>query len=133
MLYTFDTVIDSGPEKGMTVREAFDQNRRFVFETLKKWSADKVRNKEFSDDVLKEAGITKIVDPSKTVIRQEELRVQRTVVLDENGKVKRRKKQAVDDEYTKDESYFYGPYYKDGARDDNQEWGDGFDAEEDNW
>ena len=28
-------------------------------------------------------------------------------------------------------AYYYGPDYEEGARDENQEWGDGFDAEED--
>lgn len=129
--YKFDTVIPDGKEKGMTVREAFEKNPRFVFETLKKWSADKVRNKTFSEDVLAEAKIIKIT--SEATIQQEEFKVPRSVVMDENGKVRRRKKVDDDDEYSKDEAYFYGPDYIEGAKDDNQEWGDGFDDEDDDW
>ena len=129
--YSFDTVITDGNEKGMTVREAFEKNSRFVFETIKKWSADKVHNKEFSDDVLSEAHITKIIRDVK--IQQEELVIPRSVVMDKNGKVRRRKKQDIDDEYAMDESYYYGPDYNEGAKDDNQEWGDDSDDEVEIW
>ena len=73
IVYDFDTVIPSGKEKGMTVREAFEKDRRFVFETIKKWSADRVRNKEFSDEVLAAAHITKTIVPGSETIQQEEL------------------------------------------------------------
>lgn len=131
IVYDFDTVIQNGKEKGMTVREAFEKDNRFVFETIKKWSADKVRNKEFSDDVLAAAHITKRIVPGSVTIQQEEVFIPRSVVF-EDGKVRRCKRQSCDDEPI-DMSFYYGPDYNEGAKDENQEWGDGFDAEEDNW
>ena len=123
IIYDFDTVMQDGPMKGKTVREALDEDRRFVFETIKRWAADKVSNKGFSDDVLSEAHVTKSIVPNSVTIQQEELWVPRSVMLDENGKVRRKKKQDPDDEWTKDEKYFYGPDYDEGSNDDNQDWG----------
>lgn len=133
MIYDFDTVMQDGPMKGKTVREALREDRRFVFETIKRWAADKVKNKGFSDGVLAEAHVTKTVVPDSVTIQQEEYRVPRTVVMDENGKVRRKRKQDVDDDSFRDEEFYYGPDYAEGAKDDNQEWDDGFDAEEDRW
>lgn len=133
IIYNFDTVLPDGPMKGKTVRDAFDNDRHFVFDTIKQWAADKVKNKEFSDDVLAEARITKTIVPGSVTIQQEELIVPRTVVIDENGKVRRKKKQDVEDEWTKDEKYFYGPNYDGGTNDDKQDWGDDSDDEDDEW
>lgn len=62
--YHFDTVLTEGRNKGKTVKEVFDKHPDFIFKTLKKWSVNKVHNKEFDDEVLAAARITKIVhDP----------------------------------------------------------------------
>ena len=131
--YTFDTVLTEGKEKGKTLREVFEKNPRFIFETIKKWSADKVRNKEFSDEVLEAAHIHKHIDPNSVRIQQEEIHIPRTVMIDKCGKVRKRKKQDIDDEFTKDESFYYGPDYDNGNNNESQEWGDGFDDADDNW
>lgn len=129
-VYNLDTVITDGNEKGMTVAEALERDPKYVFNTIKRWAADKVSNKGFSDEVLEAAHVTKIV--RDVTVQQEEFSVPRTVVMDENGKVRRKRKQDNDDNF-KDEEFYYGPDYAEGAKDENQEWDDGFDAEEDRW
>lgn len=54
-VYHFDTVLTEGKFKDKTVREAFEGDKKNVFGLIKKYGYS------FDDEVLAEAGITKIV------------------------------------------------------------------------
>ena len=53
--YHFDTEIADGSLKGKTVREAFNENKKVIFNFIKKYKYC------FDDEVLVKAGIKKIV------------------------------------------------------------------------
>lgn len=74
-IYYFDTVLEDGRYKDKTVQEVFLTHPEFIFKTLKKWAANGVKDKEFDDEVLKAAHITKTVQSS--IIYQEEFSVPR--------------------------------------------------------
>ena len=44
----------------------------------------------------------------------------------------KKKKQETEDEWTKDAKFYYGPDYEETSNNESQNWGDGFD-DEDNW
>lgn len=74
-IYKFDTVLEDGRYKDKTVQEVFQNHPDFIFKTLQKWAANGVKDKEFDDEVLKAAHITKTVHPSNYF--QEEFSVPR--------------------------------------------------------
>ena len=65
----FNTVLTDGKYNGKTVSEVFNKNPKFVFDTIKKWAINGINDKEFADEVLKEAKITKIVH-SETIFQE---------------------------------------------------------------
>ena len=53
--FDFNTVLPEGRYKGKTVEEVFQNNKKSIFSLIKQYGYS------FSDDVLKEAGIKKII------------------------------------------------------------------------
>lgn len=53
--YHFDTELTEGRLKGKTVREAFNEDKKVIFNLIKKYKCN------FDDEVLAEAGIKKVV------------------------------------------------------------------------
>jgi len=74
-IYKFDTVLEDGRYKNKTVLEVFQNHPDFIFKTLQKWAINGIKDKEFDDEVLKAAHITKKVNPSNYF--QEEFSVPR--------------------------------------------------------
>lgn len=60
-VYNFETEIEDGRYKGQTIRQVFEKHHDFIFKTIKRWAANGVQDKEFSDDVLTAANIKRSV------------------------------------------------------------------------
>ena len=74
-VYHFNTVLTEGRYNGKTIQEVFDNHPDFIMKTLKKWAINKVMDKEFDDEILEAAHITKHVRGKQTF--QEEFMVVR--------------------------------------------------------
>lgn len=83
--WDFNTILTEGKFKGKTVSEVFNKNKKFIFNTIKEWCINGIRDKEFSDDVLREANISKTIH-SVNVISET------TVVDKDNDGMKLQKK-----------------------------------------
>lgn len=94
-IYKFDTVLEDGRYKDKTVQEVFQNHPDFIFKTLQKWAANGVKDKEFDDEVLKAAHITKTVHPSTYF--QEEFSVPRDKEVLKPLKKLRKENKSIDE------------------------------------
>lgn len=94
-IYKFDTVLEDGRYKDKTVQEVFENHPDFIFKTLKKWAINGIKDKEFDDEVLKAAHITKKVNPSNYF--QEEFSVPRDKEVLKPLKKLRKENKSIDE------------------------------------
>lgn len=57
-ILTFNTIIEDGRYKNKTIGEVFNKKPDFIWKTIKRWAANGVKDKTFSEDVLEAAHIT---------------------------------------------------------------------------
>lgn len=87
----FNSVIEDGRYKGKTIEEVFNKKPDYIWKTIKKWVANGVKDKTFSDDVLEAAHIKHEIRDRK--VYQEDFYVERDVdVLKRLKKLKKENK-----------------------------------------
>ena len=90
-ILTFNTIIDDGYYKNKTIGEVFNKKPDFIWKTIKRWAANGVKDKTFSEDVLEAAHITHSIRDRH--VYQENFYVERDVdILRKKVKLKKENK-----------------------------------------